>query len=99
MAAAVRFPKNNNAAMTAWRRVSIHRSADKLTTLLMKQCIAYRVSRIHRNGWVRCLRSRAQGQRFCRAHANGLHGAVLGLFMHDFFERPKPSPPATPRAN
>jgi len=48
----------------------------------MKQCMAYRVSRFHRHAWVRCQQPRARGLRFCRAHANALHGALLGLFVH-----------------
>jgi len=62
----------------------------------MKQCIAYRVSRVHRNAWVRCRRPPVPGQRFCRRHGDGLYGAILGLCMHDYPERPDVPPPESP---
>jgi len=61
----------------------------------MKQCMAYRVSRFHRNAWVRCQRTRSQGERFCRSHTNALQGALLGLFVHGFPERPIKQPPSS----
>ncbi len=84
----IQIPAHPLRLLHRWHRTHSEDSRLIATTLArpiaMKQCMAYRVSRFHRNAWVRCLRPRARGLRFCRAHANSLHGALLGLFMHGF---------------
>ena len=65
----------------------------------MKQCMAYRVSRFHRNAWVRCQQPRTQGHPLCRAHVNSLHGALLGLWAHGFPQPGKPRGSAAQRVN
>ncbi len=65
----------------------------------MKQCVAYRVSRFHRNAWVRCQQPRAKGHPLCRAHVNALRGALLGLFVRAFPRPAKPPASAAQRVN
>jgi hypothetical protein len=67
--------------------------------IIMKQCMAYRVSRFHRNAWVRCQQPRKKGHPLCRAHVNSLHGALLGLWVHGFPQPSKPRGSAEQRVN
>lgn len=59
----------------------------------MKRCIAYVRVKGLPNAWRPCRKHASQGSAFCKPHANGVDGAVLGMLVHGF-GRPETRVPA-----
>jgi len=56
----------------------------------MKKCIAFRPLGTSPRAWIPCGRYAVKHSAFCKRHADAMHGAVLGLWVKDFFEPVEP---------
>jgi hypothetical protein len=64
----------------------------------MKKCIAFRPLGVLQRAWIPCGRYAVDHSAFCKRHADAMHGAVLGLWVKDFFEPAEPGEKQTRNA-